>query len=793
MKGERRTVSVLLFGLAFLGLAPLEAGAFQEGEGALTGPVLHGMVRADGLRPDGVLPGALVQVRQGDRVRTVVSDARGRYRMERLEPGPAQVTVFHLSARDLRVVVRLPRAGEVSLDLELERRVLTLSPLEVRGHPSMGLFEAGRARVAAASAGHVHMAALSGTTGMTEAGLIGVLGALPSEEEPSPDRVLFMRGSTVDSRTVLLDGTPILTPFHVAGLLPPFQADHLDEALHFLGGAPSRYADGLSSVLDVATRTPRADRPHGSVLADGLVAGGSVEAPLPGGGGVLFGGRHLHGLQGELLGDGGFPYAYGDLLLRWHLPLAPGHRLDYTGYLNREGVRLDDVLLEGGRARWGNRMSSARYSGRVGDVGVSAVLAGSRYDSSLPLEWEEPVLAGGEARHLRSGVRLFVPGDGWTLEGGASVDRAEYRYTLDPRSPIRTTRVPTLPADLRSTSMSVFGEIQAPVGDRFHLRGGLRGQLFDGGKGLRLAPRGAARFLLGEAAHLTLSAGRYHQAVAMPGLVAIREEEGPSALEWNPSLPVASANHLVLTLDQTLDERVRIEVSGFIKTFEGLTDAPSPEEFYAPFQEALDWWGVEPGDLPSPPAARISSSGTDLRVGVDGERVGGWIGYALSWFWEDGYGSPSTTFTGRHLVSSGLRARLFEGMELDLTVGYGAGLPLSAVTLSAPHTTMDAGRAGGIWQMGTPMLERLSTAGGEGPPLELVEHDDFLRVDLQLAWEAEPRVGSRSTRLRPYVRVLNALNRRDALFQYFDRWREGGVRPVADRPFIPVVGVEWRF
>jgi hypothetical protein len=47
--------------------------------------------------------------------------------------------------------------------------------------------------------------------------------------------------------------------------------------------------------------------------------------------------------------------------------------------------------------------------------------------------------------------------------------------------------------------------------------------------------------------------------------------------------------------------------------------------------------------------------------------------------------------------------------------------------------------------------------------------------------------------LRPFLRILNALNRRDALFYHFDPWRNEGPEPLADLPFLPLVGLEWRF
>jgi hypothetical protein len=56
-----------------------------------------------------------------------------------------------------------------------------------------------------------------------------------------------------------------------------------------------------------------------------------------------------------------------------------------------------------------------------------------------------------------------------------------------------------------------------------------------------------------------------------------------------------------------------------------------------------------------------------------------------------------------------------------------------------------------------------------------------------------PRWGGHQWEVRPYVRVLNALDRRDALFYAFQSWRSDGLTPLAERPLVPVLGVAWRF
>ena len=50
-------------------------------------------------------------------------------------------------------------------------------------------------------------------------------------------------------------------------------------------------------------------------------------------------------------------------------------------------------------------------------------------------------------------------------------------------------------------------------------------------------------------------------------------------------------------------------------------------------------------------------------------------------------------------------------------------------------------------------------------------------------------MGGHDWSIRPYVRVLNALRRRDALFYAFQPWRDDSLTPLAERPFVPLLGV----
>jgi hypothetical protein len=47
--------------------------------------------------------------------------------------------------------------------------------------------------------------------------------------------------------------------------------------------------------------------------------------------------------------------------------------------------------------------------------------------------------------------------------------------------------------------------------------------------------------------------------------------------------------------------------------------------------------------------------------------------------------------------------------------------------------------------------------------------------------------------ITPYLKVLNALDRRDALFYRADGAAGEAPRALATLPILPVVGVQWKF
>lgn len=724
---------------------------------------ISGSVRgrfADRLRP---LAGAFVDIRTPHRRFLVETDDSGRYLAEGLPPGRLAVRVAHPGHHAVNMTVHASAGRTLRVDLEL-----TAAPIEVEGIDVSSRVADAVARLGTAGAAEglaattdpeLEVKLLEISPSLGESGIAEAVQGLPGNDPADPTDVLFMRGSTTDLKLVLLDGIPVYTPFHVAGLLRSFEPTVMGGADLHVGGAPARYDGGLTHILDLRTRSPRRDRLRVTGAVDLLSASTAAEVPLGAKAGVLVSARTLHDLGRTPLG-GERPYGYRDLLLRADAEPSQGHRVRATGFLNGESVRLD---FGAGRsdAEWSNEAVSVGYEGRLGGADLRVTAGGSRYDATLPLQpgatpsepEPSPILATAFSQRgrLEADVAWGRPGAEWRT--GASAEEIEASFhavSLDDSQESHSAG--------NTLAAGVFLETNRSLGPNLTGRFGLRADGYSG-TSPRLSPRAALMWEVGPEAVLSVAVGRYHQVTRTPDSRVDETLEAFANDRTTPEelLPVATADHVVVSLDQRLGTSVNVGVQGFWKRFEGLAGA------------------VDEG---------VRSSGLDIRVLNAGEGGAVWVGYGLSWFWSPTDLSGNTTdFAGRHLLSAGVSGPLWGRIRGEGRLAYGAGLPSTSI----PFGTA----ADGLASPASPESEQLSGSPPRAPLPQLDE--SFLRIDLEVHAVFEPTWGGGAWRIRPYLRLLNALDRRDALFYAYQPWRPDSVTPLAERPILPVLGVAFAF
>lgn len=715
---------------------------------------IRGVVRGGAEGREEPLSGAYLELLGPGPPRSAFTDDAGRYRWDGVPAGTHRVRATLLGYRSLDVEVTVPAGGTVTVDLTLRLRPVELEGVMVEGERP-GLVPEEELRVSEDLA-ELRVRSLEGTPGLAETGVAELARSAGGGDPGDPSDLLFIRGSTADLRLVLLDGAPVYAPFHLSGVLESYDPGSLGSATLYSGGAPARYSGGLSYVLELETRRPRGGRIRSSGAVDLMGARAAVEAPVGSRLAVLASGRGLHGLDRVVWSAGRSPFGYLEGLVRLDGEVADGHRVAATAFANREEVALDfpGTVLPG-KARWSNGVVSAGYRGRIGGSRLATRIAGSRYAAGLPLAESAPRFIEGVTRRLRWTLDAAHPtGSSGELRFGASLRRTDVQMTAD-------DRLPGGASELRAWdvgSAGAYGEARLSLADAVRLRAGLRADHFSGESGLRVSPRASVGWIVDESATVTLAGGAYHQHVRAPAGAGEQEDAGAA-----PDVPVVSAHHVRLSLDQEVVPGVRLGLDGFLKGFR---------------------------DVPGVTGGRVDASGVDLRILGEGDGLAAWLGYSLTWYWAaEGRDVSTGSFAGHHLLTGGVSGRITASTGFDVRAAYSDRLPYAAVPagseVTEPGSPADGGPGGGL----DDLREQLQTAGGfTGGP-----GDGFLRVDAEVYGILRPEWGGRTVELRPYLRLLNALDRRDALFYYLDVWRDDEARPLAERALLPVVGIAWRF
>ncbi len=604
--------------------------------------------------------------------------------------------------------------------------------------------------------------ALEASPGASEMGLVAA--AREARGDPlDPSSVLYVRGAASDLKLVLLDGAPVYAPFHLGGLLQAFQPGVLESAELYVGGTPARYDGGLSYVLNLSTRPGRTDGIHTGGALDLVAAGARLEGPL-GRASYLAGGRVLHRAGAEPLTGEPLPYAYADVLTRLDLPIGERHRFSVTLFVNRESIRLEnDSSPPSGLAHWGNTAGSLRYRGRIGATDAELTAALAEFATGLPIGDSILEAARGQSQRARFAADFRRRAGSTTFGYGASYDR----HRIELRTETTDAALPTRHRD--ADALGAYADARWKAARDLEARVGLRANFFPYTRELRAAPRIGAAWLASEHSTLSVAAGRYHQYVytaetilsndLAEGWSALARQldgatagvPGDSAFALVGPLAVAGATHFVVSLGHLARENLRLGVEAFFKTYDG-----------------------------APAVAGLRNAGVDLWADWSHGGWAAWGGYSLAWVWaEQTDTARAERFSGRQLFSGGVRVPLPSGLRLDLRLATSSGLPFAAVPLTRQAITPGE------------VPTELSDGTREEPFLGGAPDGSYLRLDAKLYRTLSARWLGLDLRLTPYLRVLNALDRRDALFYQFDARRDLRPRSLAAVPLLPVVGIEW--
>ncbi len=732
----------------------------------------------------GMVEGRVVSDGDGDPVRAAVvevvgmphqfaiTDSNGVYNLPEIPAGPHRVRARHLDHRPLEVGLLVVPNDTINLEFELELRPVPLPTLHVVHRKILPWMDSISAPGITNSPAPDELRAstvssLAASPGVAELGLADAIRNAHGSEPPDPSDIMYVRGATADLKSVYLDGAPVYAPVHLGGVMEAFHTGVLSGATLHTGGSSARYDGGLSYVLDLETRSGRSGRIRSRGAVDLSSARGLAEGSVSDRVNVLVAARGVHGRATELWTGDEAPSGYREFLGRFDAAAGRTGQLGGTFFWNRETVLLTPTSANG-PAHWGNMAGSLRLRGDIprGEGMITASVG--RFQTRLPFAGQELLVVEGYSNRQRVAADATHHTDSGDLDYGASFERL--RLSHGALSIAEGPPAERIESDVEADLYGGYIVLQHVPTPALRIKGGLRANLFVAEESTsgttRFSPRLSVTWVATDRAILTLGIGRYHQYVqngenfASPDEIALFELPENESERIPSALGVGGATHLVLDLEQAFDYGIRLGLQGFYKSYETVPSVDRPQ---------------------------VEASGVDLWLRREGATWDASFGYSHGWMWAVQDSSLSgSVFAGRHLLDSGIALRVGSRNEASIRATYATGLPYTAI----PHLGGEPSEVTHAAAFGWPGL---GEDPGDATRTDL-PRGSYLRLEGEVARTWIWRHGTPApSELTAYLRLLNGLDRRDALFVRRDPEADNLFTSTSSLPLLPILGVRWSF
>ena len=751
--------------------ALLLVAAVAQGDGA----TLSGVVRDAATGEP--LSGAVVALADLDRA--TATRPGGAYRFDGVPAGPQHLVVRRLGYETRTLHALVPAAGQVEIDLSLSPRPLALRRVEAYGPVAVRGAERG-ADADPHPAVALSAEAIRDHPLLAEPDALGALAGGAVGAQPEQPRGLHVRGGSADQVGYLIDGVPVLSPFHAAGLFGTWEVDALAGVRLDPTPPAEAAADALSGVVQAQTLAPgRVLRARGS--AGTAQAHLTVDGPVP----VLHGGFLLSGRRGfagvpDPKDESTYLAGHGsDWLATLQGRLAGGaFRVLALGSRNAgdaAAVPTPDTPSPAGEARNRFAWSGLSWGGEWarGVAGGRLTLRGWRAGADAAARWasEDPAAATlATRREDAGGAVTYEAGDraARTVVGvRASRSRGDYR--VGPAG----AAAPAYRVAGETHVAALFARTVRPLGAHAEVEAGLLAASYD--DRARLAPQLRLRWTPVPALTLSAGASRAHQPEQ-----ALHNPESVVGYLFPPALyagagadgvPLARSDQAFVAAGLRPSPGVRLAAQAYARSFGGLVlVAPATAQPFATRGFAV---------------GRGTARGAALELTASGARYAllasyGWSRVRLA------YGDTTYVpdFAATHTLDAGVLFFPQAATAVRLSLSGAAGRRTTAVNGPFEWEGCNLGDQGCEFA-GSPQQRTEPLGGTRLPP--------YLRVDLGVRRHWHLRLGSRDGLLGVHATVTNLLDRRNLLTVRVDP--ATGVRqPVEMRARGPLVaGIDWRF
>ncbi len=762
------TVVMLAVGQAAQLTLPCAAHAAQPTPASIVGTVRDEETGAP-------LVGAVVALTDLDRA--VATDAEGRYVLRPVPAGPLHIAVRSIGYAQHTLHALVPRDGQLEINVSLRPEPVHLPPIEVGAPVIVRGLDA--SDTTAFPDRDLSLAAVRNHPLLAEPDVFQALGGGEVVLRPESPSGIHIRGGASDQTAYLLDGIPVFSPYHSAGVSSAWNPDALS-GLHLSSSAPSRsYPHTLSGAIEAVTRTPGPRlRAHGSASTTQTRL--TLDGPLgAGGAGYVLSLRT--GLPDVVVPRGETSYLLGetgDALGKFEAP-ALGGRVRLLGYdsendINAAALTSDEAVPGQAPPRnvfeWHSHSlgvewarSSAAASVRVlgwgASCGASAVWAAEAAGLEMTsTRRDEGFLASVERESAGS-----------TTAAGLRVERIKTLYRIESDS----AAVPPWELGARTSVAGAFARHARAVGPRVEID--LGATLAATSDDVYLGPRAQLRWNASERLTLSGHYARTHQfAQSLRNAESVVGNVFPVDLYMGVGargVPVARSDQGVIAADYRPVAGMRLGVQAYARGSDQLVlVAPRDGE---PFSTGA--FAIGSG----------TARGVSLEAAVSAARYGIVASYGLQRVrLEYGDSSYVPENGATHLLEGGVI--VFPSATASVRVG--AATALGRRTTTIPNAfeweacnLVDQGCEFG----GSPHYGSAALGATKLPP--------YVRVDVGVRKHWHLNIGGRDAMIAVFGSMTNILGRRN-LLTYATDPSTGRLLEIEMRPQAPlVVGLDWRF
>ncbi len=721
------------------------------------------------------LSGAVVAM--ADEQRSTVTDAAGRYVFRDITAGPHHIGIRALGFAPRTLHALAPPTGLLEINVSLSALHTRLPTLVVRQSVNV------RGR-----AGDVT------STGTERARTIDQIRNSPMSIEPdvlltlvggsvhanpeSPNG-LHVRGGATDHVAYTLDGVPVFSPYHAAGMFSSWNPDAVDAIALRASTASSGDLGALSGTVHAATRAPGHQLQLRGALST-TQASVSADGPV----GVLDA-RFLLGIRA------GYPAASaplhessylrggtGDRVFTFNATAIGGH-LHVLGYDSEDEISTSSTVdsvprPEGASPRnaftWGSRSIGADWTRSVG--GTAFNLLAWNAGSNAQADWvaiNGPLTMASTRRDvgLLASVTRRVAGS--LATGGLRLERSRTSYRVDDVTDSAHNFAPATSVNLASA----FVGQEASLSGRATMESAMSVTAF-GGRAYA-SPRALVTVRPATRWSIYSSVARQHQfAQSVRNAESVTSNVFPAELyvgAGTGGVPVATSTQGLLGAEFRPTEGAKISAQAYHARFANviLVAASDGEPFAT---HALD---VGSG----------ASRGVSVEASLRARRYGATVSYG----WQRvEYATDSARYVpghaAAHVFQGGVNFYPTSTTSVRVGVVGEAGRRASSVSGSFEWEACNL-RDRGCEFGGSPRTDP-HTIGATAVPL-------YVRADLSVRTHWHPQIRSREALIALYGTVTNVLGR-DNVLTYSRAASTGMLEPIQMRPFAPLVlGLEWRF